>query len=262
MKFKEKKIKKIYIPSEQELDYLKYLDQALGQLQEASVDLGSRAEFAQDTLKQESESIEKTLETEEAYRASESRIHQVVDFMLNEPKALKNMLAAAGLSVDDSSHGAAVSSLCLALGAHSGEVSREELTDLAVASLLHDIALSSLGFDTKTDIKNLEGESKAKFRKHPAVAVEQVQGKKYITARVLRLIEDHEEFGDGQGFPGKKNYAKLKSDSQIFNICDALDHFAIRANKAPADCIESFIAERGDGFSMELLGILESKIKA
>ena len=238
------------------------MDQALGQLQQADLNVGVRSEFAQDTLKQESDNIEKSLESEEAYRSSESRIHKVVDFMLNEPKALAGMLAAAGLSIDDSAHGSTVSSLALAIGSHSKSLSRDELTDLAIAGLLHDTGLKHLGFDAKSNLANIPKEKRSILKKHPGVAVEQVAGKKFITPRVLRIIEDHEEFGEGLGYPGKKRYAKLQLDSQIFNLCDAFEHFSILAGKPGQECIDDFISARADHFDLQLIEILEKKVKA
>jgi len=261
-RFRAKKIKKVFIPENQEASYLSYLDQALGQLQQLDLNVGARAEFAQDTLKQESDNIEKTLESEEAYRSSESRIHKVVDFMLKEPKALAGMLASAGLSVDDSVHGSTVSSLALAVGTNSRAVNREELTDLAIAGLVHDTGLKSLGFDVNSNLSNISKEKRSDFRRHPSVAVEQAAGKKFITARVLRLIQDHEEYGDGLGFPEKKRYAKLQIDSQIFNLCDAFDHFSILAGKPATNCIDEFIEARADHFSLEFLEILEKQVRA
>lgn len=260
-RFKVKKVKKVYIPASQEPSYLSYLDQALEQLQKTDLNVGARAEFAQDTLKQESDNIEKSLGSEEAYRSSESRIHKVVDFMLQEPKALAGMLSAAGLSVDDSAHGSTVSSLSLAVGTSSRYVGREELTDLAVAGLLHDTALKKLGFDVTSNLANIPKEKRADFKKHPAIAIEQAAGKKFITPRVLRIIQDHEEFGDGLGFPEKKRYSKLNIDSQIFNLCDAFDHFSISAGKPAAECVDSFIETRSDHFDLKLLEILEKQLR-
>ena len=261
-RFKAKKIKKVYIPSDQEPQYLKFLDQALDTLQAASLPTEARAEIAQDTLKQEAENIGKTLESEEAYRSSEARIHKVVDFMLNEPKALAGMLSAAGLSVDDSAHGSTVSSLALAVGARSGRLNREELTDLAVAALLHDTALKELGFDVKSNIENVAKDDRAKFKSHPQKAIEQVAGKKFITPRVLRIIEDHEEFGEGLGFPNKKRYAKLAEDSKIFNLCDAFDHFCIKMGKPAPECVEKFIEANADHYDLALIETLEKQVKA
>lgn len=261
-RFKEKKVKKLFIPAEQEPSYLKYLDAALGDLQAKEAPVAARAELAQEALRQEADNIDKTLESAEAYQSSQDRVLKVVDFMLSEPKALAGMLSSAGLSVDDSAHGSTVSSLCLAVGALSKLVSKEELADLAVAGLLHDIGLKELGFDAKSSLADVPKEKRADFRKHPAVAVERVAGKKFITPRVLRILEDHEEYGPGLGFPNKKNYAKLAPDSRIFNLCDAFDHFSIRAGKEPALCLDDFISERGEHFDMDLLGILEKAIKA
>jgi HD-GYP domain-containing protein (c-di-GMP phosphodiesterase class II) len=261
-RLRSKKVKKVYILDSQEPDYLKYLDEALVQLEKKDIDLGSRAEFAQDTLKQEADNIDKTLESEEAYRNSESRIQKVVEFILSEPKALAGMLSAAGLSIDDSAHGSTVSSLALGVGARSGAVKKEELTDMAVAGLLHDTGLKALGFDTKSDLNNVSKDKRTDFRKHPAAAIQQVAGKKFITPRVLRLIEDHEEFGDGLGFPEKKRYVKLALDSKIFNLCDAFDHYCIQSGIPAAEAIELFIAARADHFDLSLMETLEKLVKA
>jgi response regulator RpfG family c-di-GMP phosphodiesterase len=75
---------------------------------------------------------------------------------------------------------------------------------LASAGLLHDTALQKLGFDINSNLANLPKEKHADFKRHPEMAVELVAGKKFIKPRVLRLIQDHEEYGDGLGFP-KKN---------------------------------------------------------
>jgi response regulator RpfG family c-di-GMP phosphodiesterase len=260
-RFKAKKVKKVFIRAEEEGQYLRFLDEGLNQLQTGSLAVGDRAEFAQNTLLREAENIGKTLESEEAYRASESRIQKVVEFMLKEPTALSGMLSAAGLAVDDSAHGSSVSSMCLAVGAARG-AGTDELTDLAVAALLHDTSLSSLGFNLKTDAATLAKEQRASFRRHPAIAIEQAAGKKFITPRVLRLIEDHEEYGEGLGFPNKKRYAKLGEDSQIFNLCDGFDHFCVLNGKTAAEAFEFFIEKRGEHFDFGLIEILEKQIKA
>lgn len=153
----------------------------------------AKADFAQDTLKQESENIGKTLESEEAYRSSESRIQKVVDFMIAEPKALAGMLSAAGISLDDSAHGSTVSSLVLAVGAFSKQMGRDELTDMAVAGLLHDTSLTKLGFDAKADFDAMTKEQKASYRKHPELSMESVAGKKFITPRVMRNAPGRDE---------------------------------------------------------------------
>lgn len=260
-RLKAKKVKKVYILEEHEPSYLAYLDQALDSLSAAGQSVTAKAELAQGAMRQESESIAKTLETEKDFRRSEARIQKVVDFFVAEPKALAGMLAAEGLSVDDSAHGSAVSTLALAVGTTCGYLGRDELTDIAVAGLLHDSALKAIGLDVRTSIENVPREKKAELRRHPELAVEAVAGKKFITPRVLRIISDHEEYGEGLGYPGRKNYNRLQMDSKVFNLCDAFDHHCITTGKAAAEAADSFIESRGGHFDEELVGILEAKIK-
>ena len=66
----------------------------------------------------------------------------------------------------------------------------------------------------------------------------------------------------GLGFPEKKRFAKLAADSQIFNLCDAFDHFCIKSGLAAKDCFDSFVEQRGEHFDMQLLEVLEKQIKA
>lgn len=260
-RLKAKKVKKLYIPEPQEPGYLQYLDQALEDLTPASgQDLVVRAELAQGAIRQASDNIGKALESEQEFRKSEARIQKVADFFSAEPKALAGILAAEGLSVDESAHGATVSTLALALGSKCG-FGRDELTDLAVAGLLHDSGLAGLGFDVKASLATMEKDKRAAFRGHPAAAAALVAGKKFITPRVLRLIEDHEEFGEGLGYPARKNYFRLQPDSQAFNLCDAFDHFCVQAGQPAAGCIEAFIEAHAEHYDAEMLGALEGLIK-
>ena len=260
-RLRDKKVKKVFIPTAQESEYLRYLDQALEQLQSANAPVAERAELAQGTLRQEAESISRTLESEAAFRDSKGRLHKVAEFLVAEPKALADMLRNSGLSVDESSHGSTVSSLCLALGAQYEPLPREALTDLAIAALLHDTSLRELGFDLKSDLTNIEKERRVAFRQHPTRTVSLVAGKKLITPRALRIIEDHEEFGEGMGFPEKKWMNKLSADSKVFNLCDAFDHFCVIKALTPSEAIGPFKEARANHFDSQLVERLEALVK-
>ncbi len=77
----------------------------------------------------------------------------------------------------------------------------------------------------------------------------------------MRIIADHEEYGDGLGFPNKMRYEKLEVDSRIFNLCDAFDHFSIRAGRPAKECFDEFFEKRSEHFDMKLLEVLEKQVK-
>lgn len=256
-KFRMKKIKKVYVLAEQESAYLEYLDSALNQLSKPDMNVEQKAEFVQESMRTESENIERNLESETGYKSTENRVLKVVDFISSEPKSIASMLANAGLSVDTTEHASNVSTLALALAVQLGIKDKDELMAISIAALLHDIGLNKLGFNAGTDYSTLQGEDRQKYRKHPSLAMEQTAGKRYITPKVLKLIEEHEEKGDGNGFPNKKNLFKLPLSSQIFNLCDHFDHFCISVQKKGKEALPLFLEKEADNFDLHHVEVIE-----
>lgn len=257
-KFNQKRVRKVFIREADETLYIQYLDSALDRLSKKEVKTEAKAAMAQDTMNSEAENIEKNLDSEEGYKATENRIGKVVDFIATEPDALKQMLAQAGISVDNSQHSAAVASLALALASKAGVTDIKEMRAISVAALLHDIGLAKLGFDPSESRSSLKGDRLAKYRKHPEEAVAMVSGKKYITPRVLKLIADHEEIGEGYGYPEKRRIVKLPLSSQVFNLANDFDHYCMENKKQAPEAVEAYVQERGKHFVPEHLEMLKN----
>lgn len=258
--FLNKKIKKVFILDSDEQSYLKYLESALDQLQDEKVDSKQKAEFAKDTMQSEAENIEKNLDNEQAYKNTRNRITKVINFLSNEKDALKNVLGSAGIALDDSQHGANVASLALGLAAKLDWPDPAEVQDLGIAALVHDMGKKKLGIDPNKDRDSLSKEELAKFKKHPEAGVEMMSGKRFITPKVLRLIAEHEEIGQGDGFPEKKNLKKLPQSAQVLNLCNDFDRWCMKNQKSSADGIVPYIEERGKYFSSDLLDLLKESL--
>jgi len=226
-RFFSKGIKKVFIDQSQEPNYLKYLEAGLEALSNADVKKEDRAVIAHGTLNSEAEHIEKNLDNEASYKATTDRIEKVIDFVTTNPETLKTMLGQAGISVDNSQHSATLASMSIAVASKLGVTDQNELMSMSLAALLHDIGKEKLGFEPSITIGKVAKEDLAKFKKHGEAAVESLAGKRYITPRVLRIIQDHEEIGDGQGYPEKKKVGKLPLSSQAFNMCNLFDHFSM-----------------------------------
>lgn len=260
-KFQKHRIKKVYIKPADEGAYLAYLDEALNELSSAEVSLESRSEFAADTLQSEAENIEKNLDTEEGFNASKNRIAKVVDFIASDAASISAMLAAAGISVDNSQHSSTVASLSVALANRAGLKDKEELLSMSLASMIHDNGLKTLTLDPAVLPEDLPKNKLQDYRKHPMVSVELVAGKKYITPRVLKLIADHHEVGHGIGFPDKKIFRKLGISSQAFNLADAFDHYCMSKKLAPKDALAGFKELRKEWFEEKQFAWLEATLK-
>lgn len=260
LNLKGKGVKKMFIATESEDLYLEYLNEGLSGLTDKTQDIAKRGAIAQDTMITEAENVERSLESEQAFKKSEIRINKVVDFLISDKTALKNILGASGSSSDIFQHGANVCSLSLALALKIGEKDSKKLFDMAMAALLHDAGVVKLGLDPLKPRDQYTPEEKKLHLKHPETAIGMFQEKPLVTPSILRLIIDHEEIGDGQGFPEKKRLSKLPLTSQILNLCNEFDQFSIEKKIPPLDAIKEFFQLKAEFFDLGHIAKLEEVI--
>lgn len=257
---KGKGVKKMFISVESEDLYLEYLDQGLSGLTDKTQDITKRGSVAQDSMITEAENVERSLDSEQAFKKTEIRINKVVDFLISDKTALKSMLGATGASADIFQHGANVCSLSLALALKVGEKDSKSLFNMAMAALLHDAGVAKLGLDPLKPRDQFTPEEKKLHLKHPETAIGMFQEKPLVTPAILRLIIDHEEIGDGRGFPEKKRLSKLPLTSQILNLCNEFDQFSIEKKIAPVDAIKDFFQSKAELFDLGHIAKLEEVI--
>ncbi|MGB0452767.1 MAG: HD domain-containing phosphohydrolase [Bacteriovoracaceae bacterium] len=255
---KSKKVRKLFIPFDHEQKYLTYLDTGLDLLDSDDLPIEAKAEMVHDTMITSAENVEKALDTEEGFKQTQDRFGKITDFLLKDSGALKNILMAAGTSLDNHHHAATVSSMALGLAAAQKELSSIEMLELGIAALVHDIGKNKLPFDPMTPVSELRGEDLIRYRKHAADSVDLLAGKPYISPRILSLVGDHEEIGKGQGFPNKKNYFRLKLPFQILNLCNAYDRFCFERKITHAEGIEEFGTTELEHFDQKLFELLST----
>lgn len=96
--------------------------------------------------------------------------------------------------------------------------------ELAMAGLLHDIGLA----DVSTEICNKSEaernkEEEEKYRKHPMYSTNLIKERKMIVSeKVLKMIEQHHERYDGQGYPTQMPGPKILPEAQILALADEL----------------------------------------
>lgn len=253
---KSKKVRKLFIPYDQEDNYLTYLDTGLDQLSSDKLNLDEKAELVHDSMVTAAENAEKTFESEKGYQQTQDRFEKITDFLMSDSGAIKKIMEAAGSSVDNHQHAATVSSLSLGLATATGFLSSNEMFELGIAALVHELGKNKLPFDPMTPKEKLSGEDLKLYEQHPNKAVSLLAGKPYISPKILQLIGDHEEVGVGQGFPNKKDLTKLSLPQQILNLCNAFDEFCYQKGLEHKNGLEPFKSEKGDLFDSELFNML------
>jgi HD-GYP domain-containing protein (c-di-GMP phosphodiesterase class II) len=258
---KSKGVRKLFIRAEDETTYLLYLEKGLENLSDKSKDLNDRGAMAHDVMILSAENAQKIIETEEGYNNQKKQFDKISEFIISDKNALKSMLTSAGISVDNNHHAANVSSMSLGIAARMGMTDKIEIFELGTAALLHDIGKSRSKIDPMKSREQMTPEELKEFKNHPQDGADMLAGKPYISPRVLGLIQSHEEYGEGRGFPEKKNIFKLALSYQILNTANHFDHFASEHNLALADAIEPFTQKFGKDFDYKIINILTKVLK-
>ena len=134
-----------------------------------------------------------------------------------------------------------------------GGLSSRELFDLAMAALVHDLGTVDLNISPWAMPQDLDANEMKAFKKHPQATVDGLAGKRFITPGILRLILDHEEVGDGRGYPERKRLSSLPLTSQILNLCNEFDRMAMSKGVATTELMPIFFQERAEHFDLDHL---------
>ncbi len=260
LKLQQKGVKKVFIKIEDEELYLNYLDEGLNELENENLSAADKASLAKDTLHTQAENAERALENEKNYSRLEGQLNKIVSFFTNDKSALKGLLSASGISADNSQHSANVASLALGIATLSGISNTKDLLNLGIACLVHDIGNTKMGIPATATREKLQGDELRRYLSHPAESVGLLAGKKFITPQILSLIADHEEIGEGRGYPEKKRIEKLSTLSQIFNLSNTFDKFCSSRNLDVKSAIDPFFEKHSEDFILEHLTILTTVI--
>jgi HD-GYP domain-containing protein (c-di-GMP phosphodiesterase class II) len=257
---KAKGVKKLFVPKEAENSYLAYLDMGLTQLKDSQLTLNDRADIARDGMITAAEHAKERIQTEAGFRATEGQVNKVLEFLVSEQGAMRQILSSSGFATDISQHAANVVTLSVKLATQQALPSPEILS-LGVAALIHDVGKEDLGLDPTLAREKMTPEQIIQYQKHPEIAANKFFDKPYISKTILDLVLNHEEVGDGAGFPNKKRLGTLSKTQQILNLCNEYDRTCMVNQISPMDAIKKFYVDKLGHFDMALMKALGSIIQ-
>jgi len=238
--------------------YLSYLDAGLGELSSSVSSLkgAQKAELAHGALVSVASNAGAILDSPQEYVASEVRVGKVVQFLRQEQGVLREMLGASGFALDDTQHAANVASIALGLAASQGIQDVKELTELGLAALLHDLGREGMNLPVGVKPSELTLEQRKAYEEHPRIGAEKIAEKAHLPRSLVDLVLNHEERGQGAGFPGKKRLASLSLRQQILNLADEYDHLCSQDQLQPLEAVKVFLTSKVGYFELSLIQAL------
>jgi len=254
-KLKIQKIAKFYITENDETNYQNFLDLLLKEtLTNESATTEEKVTMVEGAANSAMERMQKDPKSESAYRMTESAAKSLRQVVLGNPDAIKKIFGKkAEKNEEIIKHSLNVCALSVKLG-EKLRFSNEELDDLGTAALIHDIGLTQMN---KADVelfykakKLLSNEDKRVYYMHCKDALSILKDRPYVNARILELVENHEEVQSGAG-PLKKK--KLTPQEEVLSLVNNYDKRVITSKLPPNEILKEMMVDELGNYELDLL---------
>jgi HD-GYP domain-containing protein (c-di-GMP phosphodiesterase class II) len=110
-------------------------------------------------------------------------------------------------------------------------MSEEEINDISVASILHDLGLRYLVVKYENqDMHLLPAKEQEEYCKHTVYGYTAIKNETWLSENAKEIVLHHHERKDGSGFPLKMK--KISKATQIIGVCDEFDELICGIGKA------------------------------
>lgn len=199
------------------------------------------AAAAHTTYTEAASSVERMFECIETGKASSPEaVQQVVGNMLEQVQedqtSLLSLLQVQKMRRFDrtlASHALDVCTLSLIVAQVYG-VPEEEMEALGAGALLHDIGYIRLPRNLYRKNHELTEQETAVMHQHPALGLAILRESHEDRDTVLRIVGEHQEYGDGSGFPHKLKGDAISRLAQLVGLVDVYDGMISRRVGRPA----------------------------
>ena len=259
-KLKKQKIAKFYIDESDEMNYQKFLDALLNEtMNSETATTEEKVNLVEGACGTAVERMQKDPESETSYKMTENAARSLRQCISDNPEALKEIF---GKKVEEEDllikHSLNVSALSMKLG-QKMNLNEEELDEIAVAGLLHDIGLMQMDQEArdlfKKNRKDLKPDERLLYGAHVKDCMAVLAEKPYVNKKTMNLILNHEEVKSGDG-PNKKT--QLSQSEYILSLVNIYDKMCITTEMTPKEVIKEILIEELGNFELDLLNKFKS----
>ncbi len=149
-------------------------------------------------------------------------IDSQIELILGSPDAAVHLFALSAADPYALSHSINVSTFCILLGRQLFGESKEELHQLGLGGLLHDLGKTQL--DARLLLKRtpLTEKEATEIRRHPALSADLMGGHK-MPRSVVAIARSHHEMSDGTGYPDGLSGDAIHPFARIASVANAYD---------------------------------------
>ncbi|MCB0408331.1 MAG: HD domain-containing protein [Bdellovibrionales bacterium] len=262
-RLKEKKLKKMYIRSDDEKLYRDYMSNNIEMAYDQNTDrpIESRAEIIQGVQQAAAEDVMDNPESEAFYNVAKEGSGRFVDFIKKEQKALCSILKLPNEDNSISHHGVTVASLAVGLAEKLNLDDTVPMNLLILGALIHDIEHQHHPVPFQKTLQEMTTDEAALYEMHPYNGADRVKSFPFYDKTVINIILQHEEFIDGSGFPKGLREAELDPLAILVSTANSYDRLVSFYGKAPKDALKMLLIEKMGLHPLNHLQLLQTVLK-
>ncbi|MCR5303191.1 MAG: HD domain-containing protein [Lachnospiraceae bacterium] len=146
---------------------------------------------------------------------------ELISGIMSEEDVMERVYDIRERTTDVYEHSVNVLSLSTLIGIRMG-LTREQMHDIGVGALLHDLGLRYVGVEYQERyLDDMTALEKDEYKKHPLVAYQALKDETWLSEGSKQVILRHHERCDGSGFPSAAR--EVPFECSIVQVCDAFD---------------------------------------
>lgn len=258
---KKQKVRQMFIPAEQEVDYQSFLDGfLLDAANNVMMSANQKSEVINGYATQATEEIYKDPSSKKSFNKAQKTAKGIIDIVAKNEDVLKHLVKANVSDTNDNKpemlirHSVNVATIAARFG-ETLKIPQKELENFGICGIFHDLGLTKLPpraldllFIPDSDFSS---DDLALYKKHPEAASSLLQDKDFVSKEILQYIKHHEEKKSGSGFP--QGLKKLTPTEEIFNLCCQYSRQVMCLKIPPSSVLKNLMIDEVGNFELELL---------
>lgn len=221
----------LYIHARDKKKYYSFLENHLTQIVKSDKhDLRQKASVLTDYAVEIVDQMMLDPSSKVAIKSAEKFAKETVNFIASSQHAFLHLVELSSHDHYTYAHSVGVSAYAVALAQAMGRWSKEEIADIGLAGLTHDLGKATVDPKILNKAGPLNDEEWEKMKSHPSAGAELLRKHKHLNEIVPLCAEAHHEDLRGLGYPKGLIASQLDSSVQLVTIADAFS--ALTTNRS------------------------------
>jgi HD-GYP domain-containing protein (c-di-GMP phosphodiesterase class II) len=190
-------------------------------------------------------------------------LDQIINDIMSAENPIINIIDLKDYDLYTYQHSVNLCVLSCVVGTALG-LTRNQLYDLALAAILHDVGKMFLDIDILNKPGSLSKEEFDHIKMHTILGYECVKKNAYLPAAVTVAIFQHHEKHNGEGYPGGVSGDAIHMNAQIISVIDVYDALTskrpYRDPILPSEAYEYISGNSGQSFNPAVVEVFLKKV--